>query len=110
MMQIPDTEATYVLAEAYKAKCLVLAMPTYEYKMFPPMAHILDLFERKHFFKKNVLRIGSWGWVGGAKREYEQRIEKMQWVNLPSYEWQGIPTTADLTALEQLGEQLAGTL
>lgn len=110
MMQIPDTEATYVLAEAYKAKCLVLAMPTYEYKMFPPMAHILDLFERKHFYKKNVLRIGSWGWVGGAKREYEQRIEKMQWVNLPSYEWQGIPTTADLTALEQLGEQLAGTI
>ncbi len=110
MLQIPDMPTAYVLAAAYKAKCLVLAMPTYEYKMFPPMAHILDLFERKHFYKKNVLRLGSWGWVGGAKREYEQRIEKMQWTNLPSYEWQGVPLENDLAELEKLGEQLAETL
>lgn len=107
IMQIPDTAYSYVLADSYKAKALVLAMPTYEYKMFPPMAHILDLFERKHFTGKIVLRIGSWGWIGGAKREYDASIEKMGWENMPSYEWQGIPSEADLENLTHLGEQLA---
>lgn len=110
MLQIPNVASTFVLAKAYKAKALVLAMPTYEYKMFPPMAHILDLFERKHYYKKTVLRIGSWGWVGGAKNEYEKQLEKLKWESLPSYEWQGIPSDADLKKLEELGAQLANTL
>lgn len=110
LIQIPNTSFSYVLAEAYMAKAFVLAMPTYEYKMFPPMSHIIDLFERKHFAKRNVLRIGSWGWSGGAKREYDAKIEKLNWNNLPSYEWQGIPSEEDFINLENLGEQLAETL
>lgn len=108
MLRIPETPQSYVLEKAYKAKALLLAMPTYEYKMFPPMAHILDLFERKRFIKKTVLRIGNWGWIGGAKREYDARIENMQWNNLPSYEWQGVLSACDISNLEKLGEQLAG--
>jgi flavorubredoxin len=105
--QIPDTDASFVLADAYKAAGLVLAMPTYEYKMFPPMAHVLDLFERKHFTGKKVLRLGSWGWVGGAKKEYEERIANFKWTNVESVEWQGVPAAADLATLKERGKDLA---
>ncbi len=105
--QVPDTDASFVLADAYKAAALVLAMPTYEYKMFPPMAHILDLFQRKHFTGKKALRIGSWGWVGGAKKEYETMIEGLKWDSLESVEWQGIPSAADLATLKARGAELA---
>lgn len=105
--QVPDTDASFVLADAYKAAGLVLAMPTYEYKMFPPMAHILDLFERKHFIEKKALRIGSWGWVGGAKKEYEQRIANFTWTCVESVEWQGLPSTEDLALLRERGSELA---
>lgn len=105
--QVPDTDASFVLADAYSASGLVLAMPTYEYKMFPPMAHILDLFERKHFTGKHALRIGSWGWVGGAKKEYEDRIANFKWTNLESVEWQGVPTEAELALLKERGRMLA---
>lgn len=105
--QIPDTDPSYVLSDAYKAAALLLAMPTYEYKMFPPMAHILDLFERKHITGKTVLRIGNWGWVGGAKKEYEQKVANLKWNNLEQYEWQGKLREEDLAALEQHGVQLA---
>ncbi|PIE97679.1 MAG: MBL fold metallo-hydrolase [Treponema sp.] len=104
--QVPDIDASYVLADSYKATGLVIAMPTYEYKMFPPMAHILDLFERKHFTDKIALRVGSWGWSGGAKKEYESRIEKFKWDNLESYEWQGIITAEDEEKLKELGKEL----
>ena len=105
--QIPDTDASFILADAYKAAGLVLAMPTYEYKMFPPMAHILDLFERKHFTGKKALRIGSWGWVGGAKKEYEEKIASFKWTSVESVEWQGIPAKENLALLKERGRELA---
>ena len=105
--QVPDTDASFVLADAFKASALVIAMPTYEYKMFPPMAHVLDLFERKHFVGKKALRLGSWGWVGGAKKEYEERIAGLKWESVESVEWQGIPSREDLATLTERGRELA---
>jgi anaerobic nitric oxide reductase flavorubredoxin len=105
--QVPDTDASFVLSDAYKAAGLVIAMPTYEYKMFPPMAHVLDLFERKHFTGKKALRLGSWGWVGGAKKEYEERIASFKWTSVESVEWQGVPTKENLTLLKERGRELA---
>lgn len=105
--QVPDTDASFVLSDAYKAAALVLAMPTYEYKMFPPMAHILDLFERKHFSCKKVLRIGSWGWVGGAKKEYDEVTAAFKWTHVEGHEWQGVPSKEDLAVLKEKGRELA---
>ncbi|MDR0708257.1 MAG: FprA family A-type flavoprotein [Treponema sp.] len=103
----PDEDFSYVLADAWKSSALVIAMPTYEYAMFPPMAHIIDLFKRKHLFGKTVLRIGSFGWIGGAKKEYEAAIEPLKWNNLESYEWPGFPSQEDIIALEERGKELA---
>ncbi len=105
--RIPDVDPTFILGEAYRSAGLVLAMPTYEYKMFPPMANILDLFERKHFTGKKTLRIGNWGWSGGAKKEYETAIEKLNWTNFESYEWQGILSKEDMQILKIRGKELA---
>jgi anaerobic nitric oxide reductase flavorubredoxin len=105
--QVPDENASFGLADAYKSAGLVIAMPTYEYKMFPPMAHMLDLFDRKHVTGKKVLRIGSWGWVGGAKKEYEERIAGFKWTNIESVEWQGVPSEAELAVLKERGAMLA---
>jgi flavorubredoxin len=82
-------------------------MPTYEYGVFPPMAYILDIFRRKHITGKTVLRIGSWGWVGGAKKEYQAAIEGFKWNNLESFEWAGAPSAEDLASLEVRGRELA---
>jgi flavorubredoxin len=105
--RIPDENVSWVLADAYKSAGLVLAMPTYEYAMFPPMAYVLDIFRRKHIYGKTVLRIGSWGWVGGAKKEYEAAIEGLKWTSRDSLEWTGAPNGEDLAALEEAGRNLA---
>jgi flavorubredoxin len=105
--RIPDENVSWVLADAYRCAGLALAMPTYEYAMFPPMAYVLDIFRRKHIHGKKVLRIGSWGWVGGAKKEYEQAIENLKWTSIESLEWTGWPTGAEFRALEEKGVELA---
>ena len=105
--RVPDEDVSYVLADAFKARALVLAMPTYEYAMFPPMAYVLDIFKRKHIYGKTVLRIGSWGWVGGAKKEYEAAIEPLKWESIASMEWAGAPSAEELKILEERGRELA---
>lgn len=106
VLEIPTTDASFVLAEAYESAGIVMAMPTYEYKMFPPAAYILNLFARKHFVGKKSLRIGSWGWIGGAKREYDEAITPLKWEELEAYEWQGLPSQLDLEKLVELGKDL----
>jgi flavorubredoxin len=105
--RIPDENISWVLMDAYRSSALVLAMPTYEYAMFPPMSYVLDMFRRKHLYGKKALRIGSWGWVGGAKKDYEAAIEGLKWESVESCEWPGFPAEADLKALEEKGAELA---
>jgi len=105
--RVPNEDVSYVLADTYKSAGIVLAMPTYEYAMFPPMAYVIDILKRKHVYNKKVLRIGSWGWVGGAKKEYEAAIADLKWTSLESHEWPGAPTEADLKVLEERGRALA---
>lgn len=107
LRRVPNEDVSYVLADAYKSAGLVLAMPTYEYAMFPPMAYAIDVMRRKHLHGKTVLRIGSWGWVGGAKKEYDAAIADMKWTSLESKEWAGAPSEADLAELEAKGRELA---
>jgi len=104
---VPNEDVSYVLAAAFKSSGLVIAMPTYEYAVFPPIAYVLDIFRRKHITGKKALRIGSWGWIGGAKREYDATPENLKWDSLESFEWSGFPTEAESAALEERGRELA---
>ena len=105
--RVPNDNVSYILADAYSSTGLLLAMPTYEYAMFPPMSYVLDMFRRKHLTGKITLRIGSWGWVGGAKKDYEASTERLNWKQLESVEWAGEPTGDDIAALEAAGRELA---
>jgi flavorubredoxin len=105
--RVPNEDVSYVLAAAYRSSGLLIAMPTYEYAVFPPMAYVLDIFRRKHIFGKKALRIGAWGWVGGAKKEYDACLENLKWDSLDSFEWAGFPTEAEIAALEERGRELA---
>jgi anaerobic nitric oxide reductase flavorubredoxin len=107
MHRVPNEDVSYVLADAYRSEGILVAMPTYEYKMFPPMAYVLDMFARKHVTGRSALRIGSWGWVGGAKKEYEEAIAALKWKSLESVEWPGVPDEAALATLRERGRELA---
>ena len=105
--RVPDENVSYVLSTVYRSSGIVIAMPTYEYACFPPMAYVLDIFKRKHIFGKKALRIGSWGWVGGAKKEYDAILEGLKWDSLESFEWACCAAEPELAALEERGRELA---
>jgi flavorubredoxin len=85
-------------------------MPTYEYKMFPPMAHAIDELMVKKVTNKKVFRFGSYGWSGGAQRDFEMKTEKSGWDILGHYEWQGAPEVSDQEAMRKALEAYCDTL
>lgn len=105
--KLPDDDSGFILGCALKSSAVVIAMPTYEYKMFPPMAHMLDLFERKHITGKTALRVGNWGWSGGAEKEYRERAERLKWNCLETCEWRGKLSEEDKIRLKESGRNLA---
>ncbi len=95
VFQAPVDDIGYILASAWKSAGLIFGMPTYEYKVFPPMAHVIDELLVKRVTNKKVFRYGSYGWSGGAQRDFENKTEKSGWDLISSYEWQGAPTEED---------------
>lgn len=103
----PNEADGFILADIWRSRKLVLAMPTYEYKMFPPMTHVLDLCQRKHMYYKDVFRFGSYGWVGGAEREFRPMAEALKWNVIDSVEWAGAPSKEDYAKIKAAVIELA---
>ncbi|PIE57893.1 MAG: MBL fold metallo-hydrolase [Desulfobulbus propionicus] len=107
---VPGDDIGYILANAWKSAGLIFGMPTYEYKVFPPMAQVIEELMVKRVTNKKVFRYGSYGWVGGAQKDFEKKIEKSGWDLLSFYEWQGAPTEEDKHNLVQAVEAYSDAL
>lgn len=105
--RVPQDDLGHILASAWKSAGLIFAMPTYEYKIFPPMAQVIEDLMVKKVKNKKVLRVGSFGWSGGAEKDFRVRTEKAGWDIMESLEFQGAPTEADFVKLEAAGKELA---
>jgi len=105
--RVPEDDIGFILADAWKSAGIVLGMPTYEYQMFPPMAHVIDDFNRKKVQNKKAFRFGSFGWSGGAERELGTATEKLKWEFLESVEWQGAPGEDEKKMAYERGRELA---
>jgi flavorubredoxin len=105
--RVPHDDISHILASAWKSTGLVFGMPTYEYKMFPPVAHIIDELGRKKVFGKKVFRFGSYGWSGGAEKELAAMTEKFNWDFIEPVEFAGAPTDADYELVKTRGREFA---
>jgi anaerobic nitric oxide reductase flavorubredoxin len=107
--QVPQSHISEIMASVWRSTGVVLAMPTYEFKMFPPMAAVVDELGRKLMNGKLAFRAGSYGWSGGAQRELDEIGErlKMKWQFLEPVEFKGALTEADRELLVARGAELA---
>jgi anaerobic nitric oxide reductase flavorubredoxin len=105
--RVPNEDPSFVLSDAYKSAGLIIGAPTYEYGMFPPMKYIMDLLKKKFIKYKKVLYFGSYGWSGGAKKEFENLSENMNWDIYESIAYRGYPSQEDLEKGEKQAFKLA---
>jgi len=102
VLQVPQSSWGDVLRAAWTSSGLILAMPTYEYKMFPPMAAVLEELGKKKVYGRRIFRFGSYGWSGGAQKELEEINEHLMlnWSFIEPYEFKGKPLAGDVEAIK----------
>jgi flavorubredoxin len=101
-LQLPQSTESDIVTQVFQSAAIILAMPTYEYKMFPPMAHAIDELGRKRISNKHAFRFGSYGWSGGAEKELNQLVEtyKMKWNFIDSVEFEGKALDEDIKKIK----------
>lgn len=107
--RIPETDWSFALASVWQSSGVVIATPTYEYKMFPPMGALLEEIGRKKALNRKAFRFGSYGWSGGAQKELDDIMERNRtnWDFLEPVEFRGAPTQEHLDLIRQRGVELA---
>ncbi|MFW9969714.1 MAG: FprA family A-type flavoprotein [Candidatus Odinarchaeota archaeon] len=105
--RVPNENVSFIIADAYRSSGLVIGTPTYEYSMFPPMKYLMELLQKKHIWFKKILFFGSYGWSGGAQKDFNKLAENMHWDILESLTFRGHPTFDELEKGEKLGKEIA---
>lgn len=102
-LKMPLESDSEMIATVFKSAGVIIAAPTYEYKLFPPVASAIDELGRKKVSGKAAFRFGSYGWSGGAEKELKEIIERnnMKWDFLESVEFEGAPKEEDLNKIEE---------
>lgn len=101
-LQMPLKSDSEMVATVLRSAAVIVAAPTYEYKLFPPVAAALNELGRKRITGKVAFRFGSYGWSGGAEKELSEIMErnKMNWDFIESVEFEGAPKEEDLVKIE----------
>ncbi len=107
--QLPDTDNySFIISDVWNSSGVIMGAPTYEYKIFPPMAMALEELGNKKALNRRAFLFGSYGWSGGADKEMNEIIErkKMKWQLLPYIGFKGRPSADDIANIQNQTKQL----
>lgn len=104
------TEASFMLPSLWTKQGVIIAAPTYERKIFPPMANILSMAALKGINKKIAGYFGSYAWSGGAKGEFDNFATQMDWDVMGHVEFIGSAKPDQINAIVELAKRIAEKL
>lgn len=79
IFDVRHTHGSYYLPSLYTQRGVLVAAPTYEGGMFPPMVDALHMAEHKRIFNRRAAYFGSYGWSGGARRDFNELAKALRW-------------------------------
>jgi flavorubredoxin len=85
----------------------MVGAPTYEVRLFPSVAEVLNMAVHKRIFNRKAAYFGSYGWSGGALKELRTIIERAKWNLEGSLEFVGSPKEEELKRGEEFGRNFA---
>ncbi|MGD8967368.1 MAG: FprA family A-type flavoprotein [Anaerolineae bacterium] len=107
IFDVRRTHVSYVLPSLWTKRGVMVGAPTYEGSLFPPVAETLRMAASKRIGNKTATHFGSYGWSGGAQREFEKLGEQLKWELTEPFEFKGGPTDEDLKHGEAFGAEFA---
>ncbi|MGQ9671965.1 MAG: FprA family A-type flavoprotein [Candidatus Aminicenantales bacterium] len=98
---------SYILPSLWSNAAVMVGAPTYEVKLFPPVAGVLNMAVNKKILARKAAYFGSYGWSGGALKELKEIIEPAKWELWGDLVFRGSPTQEELRKGEEFGQRFA---
>lgn len=108
VFNVAVTDPSFILPSLWTKRGLLVACPTYERAMFPPMVHALNIAEIKGVRNKIAGYFGSYAWSGGAKAVFEEFAAKLNWDVVGALEFIGSAKEPDIQQIQAISRQIAG--
>lgn len=99
------SHVSYILPSLWSKAAVMVGAPTYEVRLFPPVAQVLNLAVHKRILNRKAAFFGSYGWSGGALKEMRKIVEPARWEIVESLEFIGCPDAENLKKGEELGRR-----
>ncbi|MBN1260951.1 MAG: FprA family A-type flavoprotein [Anaerolineae bacterium] len=110
IFDVRHTHASYVLPYLYTRRGVLVGAPTYEGGLFPPMMDMLHMAEHKRIQNRRAAYFGSYGWSGGARRDFTAIAEALKWTFDDVWEFKGAPSPQLLREGVSFGRRFAGAV
>jgi flavorubredoxin len=107
VFDVGRTHVSYILPSLWTRAGVMIGAPTYEVKLFPPMAEVLTMAVSKRVLSRKAAYFGSYGWSGGALKEVKRIIEPAKWELGETFEFIGSPKREDLVKGQEFGRRFA---
>jgi len=104
------TNVSYILPSLWTMEGVIIGAPTYEVKLFPPVAAVLEMARHKRIFGRKAAYFGTYGWSGGGLKDFLRLAESLKWNVTHTLEIQGMPGPEELSRAEKWGEEFASSL
>ena len=106
-----NTDLSYLLAEAFRHRGLIIASPTYSETLFPPVADFVRAIAIRELANREVLFLGSHTWAQQAVKEMARQLEPCGIEPIvPAVVAKQAPDQAALDACREAARALAGKL
>jgi flavorubredoxin len=110
VFDVARTHVSYILPSLWTRAGVVIGAPTYEVKLFPPMAEVLSMAVSKRILGRKAAFFGSYGWSGGALKDIKRIVEPAKWELGEPLEFIGCPGPEDLAKGLEFGRRFAERL
>lgn len=102
---ITNTHVSYILPSLMAYREVLIGVPTYEGRIFPPINQVLEMAGIKHLGTKKVAYFGSYGWGGGAVRSLGEKLAELKWELVESLDFPGKPSQELLNRGNEMGNK-----
>ncbi|MDO5037343.1 MAG: FprA family A-type flavoprotein [Tissierellia bacterium] len=108
---ISKTHLSYLIAETWNYKGIILGCPTYNVKLFPPMQTLINVLKGQKMKNHIFGSFSNYSWGGGAEEEFAKFAQESGWEILETTpKSNGLPDQEDLEACGQLAQEMVQAL
>ncbi|MCM1153054.1 MAG: FprA family A-type flavoprotein [Muribaculum sp.] len=98
------TDMSFLIADAYRYKNLIVGAPTYSMSLFPPVKMLMDAMVTREVRGKNFASFGSFTWSPVTKKYLEEYASQLGWNIKGAVEFKQGPNQNTLDAAEALAD------